>query len=100
MKQRQTDLRGYFDSGALGFTADGGVAVRDAGAIPLRDRNRVKALVVQESQDRRALYRAIAQANGHPEWEERIRELFATRWVEEAPGGWWYQTGAGDWKQK
>ncbi|MEJ2612714.1 MAG: DUF1318 domain-containing protein, partial [Candidatus Thiodiazotropha sp.] len=37
--------------------------------------------------------------NGHPEWEESIREIFARVWVEEAPKGYWYQAKGG-WKKK
>ena len=42
----------------------------------------------------------IATANGHPEWEADIRGTFAERWIANARAGWYYKTGAGDWKQK
>jgi len=29
-----------------------------------------------------------------------IRKTFAQRWIANAPGGWWYQDGGGNWKQK
>jgi len=50
----------------VGLTADGFVAVRDASAVPLSERQAVNALVTAENQDRRALYSEIARANGHP----------------------------------
>ena len=46
------------------------------------------------------VYREIAVANGHPEWEQQIRETFARQWVSSARGGWWYQDAGGAWKQK
>lgn len=92
-------LRGGFDSGALGFTADGMVAVRDAGKLELKDRVAVNAAVADDNRDRKAVYREIAVANGHPEWEAQIREVFARQWVASAKSGWWYQSG-GAWKQK
>lgn len=92
-------LRGGFDSGALGFTADGMVAVRDAGKLELKDRVAVNAAVADDNRDRKAVYREIAMANGHPEWEAQIREVFARQWVASAKSGWWYQSG-GAWKQK
>lgn len=92
-------LRGGFDSGALGFTADGMVAVRDAGKLELKDRVAVNAAVADDNRDRKAVYREIAVANGHPEWEAQIREVFARQWVASAKAGWWYQSG-GAWKQK
>ena len=61
---------------------------------------RVQQLVAEENRDRNALYAEIARANGHPEWESEIRSTFARRWVDNAPGGWWYQDAAGVWKRK
>lgn len=92
-------LRPHFDSGALGFTEDGLVVVRDAAAIALKDRVPVNTAVADENRDRKAVYREIAVANGHPEWEGQIRTVFAKQWVDSAKSGWWYQRG-GAWKQK
>ncbi len=100
MKQRfDSALRPHFDSGALGFTEDGLVVVRDAAALALKDRVPVNTAVADENRDRKAVYREIAVANGHPEWEGQIRSVFAKQWVDSARGGWWYQRG-GAWKQK
>ncbi len=100
MEQRfDNALRPHFDSGALGFTEDGLVVVRDAAALALKDRVPVNTAVADENRDRKAVYREIAVANGHPEWEAQIRGLFAKQWVDSARGGWWYQRG-GAWKQK
>jgi uncharacterized protein YdbL (DUF1318 family) len=100
MEQRfDSQLRAHFDSGALGFTEDGLVVVRDAAAIPLKDRVPVNNAVADENRDRKAVYREIAVANGHPEWEGQIRSVFAKQWVSSARSGWWYQQG-GAWKQK
>lgn len=92
-------LRPHFDSGALGFTADGLVVVRDAASLPLKDRVAVNAAVADDNRDRKAVYREVAVANGHPEWEAQIRDVFARQWVASARPGWWYQQG-GAWKQK
>jgi len=100
MKQRNAHLRPYYASGAIGFTRAARIAVRDAGAIPLKERNRVKKLVAAENRDRDALYREIAAANGHPEWEKQIRDTFARTWVEKADRGWWYQDAGGAWRRK
>jgi uncharacterized protein YdbL (DUF1318 family) len=92
-------LRRHFDSGALGFTGNGEVAVRDASKIALPDRVKVNQAVADQNRDARAVYREIAVANKHPEWESQIREVFAKQWVASAKSGWWYQSG-GSWKQK
>jgi uncharacterized protein YdbL (DUF1318 family) len=99
MEGRHGSLSKYYGSGAVGFTADGMVEVRDQNAIPLPERNQARQLVADENKDRAALYAAIAKANGHPEWEAEIRETFAKRWIAKAQGGWWYKD-AGGWKQK
>jgi uncharacterized protein YdbL (DUF1318 family) len=101
MAQRfQGTLQPHFDSGALGFGKDGLVVVRDAGLLPLKDRVAVNAAVADDNRDRKALYREIAVANNHPEWEAQIRETFARQWVASARKGWWYQAADGSWKQK
>lgn len=93
-------LQGFLDSGAAGFANDGNVAVRDATAAPLAQRAQLKPTVAAENADRAALYRAIAAANGHPEWESQIRKTFAKTWVERAHAGWYYQDASGAWKRK
>ena len=92
-------LRKGFDSGALGFTSDGLITVRDAGKLELKDRVAMNAAVADDNRDRKAVYREVAVANGHPEWESQIRDVFARQWVDSARAGWWYQSGGG-WKQK
>jgi uncharacterized protein YdbL (DUF1318 family) len=99
MKSRHDVLKPFYDSGAIGLTDDGYITVHDAKAIALKDRNKVNGLIADENKDRKALYAEIARANGHPEWEDDIRQTFAKRWISNASGGWWYKQG-GSWKQK
>jgi uncharacterized protein YdbL (DUF1318 family) len=96
----QSTLQAHFDKGALGLTRDGMIAVRDAAALPLSARAAVNQAVADDNRDRDAVYREIAVANGHPEWEQEIRETFARQWIERAHGGWYYQDSAGAWKRK
>lgn len=99
MQARHGQLAGFYASGAVGLTRDGLVAVRDANAVPLKDRQAVNGLVSAENNDRNALYKEITTANGHPEWEAEVRSTFAQRWAQKAQGGWWYQD-AGGWAKK
>lgn len=92
-------LRAHFDSGALGFAGDGTIVVRDAAKLAIKDRVAVNAAVADDNRDRKAVYREIAVANGHPEWENQIRDVFARQWIASARAGWWYQSG-GSWQQK
>jgi len=100
MQQRHAQLAPHYSSGAVGVTRDGLVALRDAAAVPLPQRAQVNALVAAENQDRLALYREIARANGHPEWERDIRAKFGERWIAKAAGGWWVQDAGGNWRRK
>jgi len=96
----QSLLAPLFDSGALGFSNDGMVVLRDPSKVPLAQRTSANQAVAEENRDRAAVYREIAVANGQPGWEPQIRQTFAREWVAQARGGWWYQDSSGSWKQK
>jgi uncharacterized protein YdbL (DUF1318 family) len=100
MQSRHAQLAGFYGSGAVGLTRDGNIALRDANAVPLAQRQQVNSLVAAENQDRAALYREIARANGKPEWENDIRATFGQRWIEKAQPGWYYQNASGAWTRK
>lgn len=100
MQARHGRLAPHYASGALGLTRDGGIALRDANAVALAERQAVNGLVADENRDRAGLYREIARANGHPEWEAEVRSTFAQRWIDKAAGGWWVQNAGGAWVRK
>jgi uncharacterized protein YdbL (DUF1318 family) len=96
----ENTLKAMLDSGAIGFTRDGLVALRDAGKVPLARRAQLNAAIADENRDRNALYREIASANNHPEWAAQIRATFAQGWIRHARAGWYYQDASGAWKRK
>ncbi len=101
MKQRfESILAGYCASGVVGFTRDGLVAVRDSAGVALGARAALNTAVADENRDRNAVYREIALANGHAEWEGQIRDAFAKQWIEHARTGWYYQDAGGAWRKK
>lgn len=100
MKQRFSSLEPYYNSGAIGLAADATIEIRDRNLVPLAERNRVRQLAADENADRNRLYREIAQANGHPEWEGQVRDTFAERWIARARSGWYYRNENGEWTQK
>ncbi|WP_420467262.1 YdbL family protein [Panacagrimonas sp.] len=100
MEARFPLLAPHYESGALGLGSDGYIALRDAAAVPLSSRNQVRAWIANENADRASLYREIAMANGQPQWETQIRRVFADRWIERAPAGWWVLETNGAWRQK
>lgn len=100
MEKRFKKLKPFYENGGVGMTNNGLIAVRDLNQIALKNRKKASGLVAEENRDRKALYREIARANGHPEWEADIRETFASRWISNAPAGWWYQNASGNWQTK
>ncbi|UXI69669.1 YdbL family protein [Tahibacter amnicola] len=101
MKQRfDTTLTKAFAAGTIGMTGNGLVAMRDAASVPLSERAALTQALADENRDRAAVYREIAVANGHPEWESQIQSTFARQWIERARPGWYYQDPTGSWKQR
>ncbi|MBF0368304.1 MAG: YdbL family protein [Magnetococcales bacterium] len=94
------ELRPFFHSGAVGIDKRGDLTVRSESGLSLKDRSRLRRLIKADNQDRESLYREIAQANGHPEWNSDIRDRFARQWREQAHSGWWVQLSDGQWQQK
>jgi uncharacterized protein YdbL (DUF1318 family) len=100
LRDHHQQLAPYYETGAVGLTREGTVAIRDANLVPLAQRANVNAQISGTNQDRGELYREIARANAHPEWEGDIRTTFAQRWIERAKPGWYYQDANGNWVQK
>lgn len=101
MKQRfDSVLTKALAAGSVGLTRDGLVAVRDASAVPLAERAAINQAVAEENRDRKAVYREIANGNGHPEWEAQIQSTFAAQWIQQARPGWYHQDATGAWKQR
>ena len=100
LRDHHQQLAPFYESGAIGLTREGTVALRDANLVPLAQRAQVNAQVTGSNSARNELYREIARANGHPEWEKDIRTTFAQRWIERAKPGWYYQDANGNWVQK
>lgn len=101
LKDLEAKLAPYKKSGAIGYDARTGLLdMRDLGLISLKERNEVKKLMAEDNDVRNSLYKEIAAANKHPEWEQNIRETFARVWIDEMPSGAWYKDRNGAWKQK
>lgn len=100
MRERHAQLKPFLENGAVGLTRDGGMALRDANAVPLPQRAAANSLVAAENADRSSLYKEIAVANSKPEWEGEIRNTFAQRWIDRAQPGWYVQNAQNQWVKK
>lgn len=99
-ERHRNQLAEWYEAGAIGLSRQGLVEIRDRSAVSLADRRNLERVVSDENADRNAVYREIAVANGHPEWESDIRETFARQWIANARSGWYYQGADGEWTRK
>jgi uncharacterized protein YdbL (DUF1318 family) len=96
----RSTLKALLESGAIGFTHNGDVAIHDASKIPLPQRASVNQAIAAENADRAELYKQIGVANGHPEWAQSMRETFAKRWISRAKSsGYYYKDASGNWQR-
>jgi len=101
MKERyDSSLKTYLDNAVIGFSNQGFIEILDAKSLGLKDRQKAKKLVADENRDRKALYRELAVANGHADWEESIQNVFVKTWRDQAHSGWKFQDAEGVWQTK
>ncbi len=98
--ERHAQFEPHYRAGAIGFTYNGFVAVRDPALIPADALVKIVRLVTEENKDRETMYREIARANGRPDWEPQMQQIFGSRWIKRAPLGWYLRDSRGDWMKK
>jgi uncharacterized protein YdbL (DUF1318 family) len=100
-KERLPKLQPLYAAGTIGIDRDGNLVLRSTEGMSLQAKQEVSKLVAAENTDRASLYREIAVANDLPASDvARIQKIFAKRWIDEAPAGWWYQDDEGRWVKK
>ncbi|MDR1350263.1 MAG: YdbL family protein [Zoogloeaceae bacterium] len=100
LKARFAQIKPLLENGILGMTQEGKLAVRDPASTPLAERQNIARLIAGDANDKAALYREIARANGHPEWEQQIADTIRERMSRRIPAGWWVQDADGKWSQR
>lgn len=95
--QRFALLEPLLNTGMVGLTHDGLLAICSSGERKGAPSPEAERLVEEENKDRNALYREIARANGHPEWEDDLRAMFGRRFIERSRAGWFHRDAAGLW---
>jgi hypothetical protein len=69
---RYSLLTEHFESGQIGFTHDGLIALREPGALPQAMRAALELLVSEDNKDRGTMYREIAHQRP-ADWESNLR---------------------------
>jgi uncharacterized protein YdbL (DUF1318 family) len=101
MAARFPQLQALYAKGAIGEGNNGLLAVRDTGALSLKEKADVSRLVEQENADRRALYGEIIKANKlDASTLPEVQRLFANSWRGQSSPGWWIQRDDGQWAKK
>lgn len=101
MASRFPQLQPLYGKGAIGETNNGLVAIRDTGALSLKEKADVNRLVDQENADRQALYAEIIRANNLDLGRlAEVQKLFANSWRDKSSPGWWIQSDSGQWGKK
>jgi hypothetical protein len=81
MKERFKMLKPWFDQQVLKEGDDGYVVIAQTGGLGLKEKNEIRKLVDAENSDRKALYRAVAEAlQIDPGQIDRIGRIFAEQW--------------------
>jgi len=97
----QQQLKPYFESGVLGLTNNGQIAIRDASGVPLKEKATLNNLVNQQNKDWMSLYEEIARANKlGSDAVPKLQKTFADQLRAKAQAGHWIQTDAGAWVKK
>jgi uncharacterized protein YdbL (DUF1318 family) len=101
LANRFPQLQPLYAKGAIGETSTGLIAVRDTGALSLKEKADLNRLVEQENADRQALYTEIIRANSlDPGQLGEVQRLFANSWRDKSAPGWWVQQNNGQWGRK
>ena len=101
MANRFPQLQPLYGKGAIGETNTGLLAIRETGALSLKEKADVNRLVEQENADRQALYTEIIRANNlDPSNLSEVQRLFANSWRGKSSPGWWVQSDSGEWSKK
>ena len=101
LKQRDPQLRPYFDGGNIGEGKDGLLIIRNMDGLNLKKKNVLKSLVASINKERKELYAEVAKAlKVDPSQINRVAQEFAQVWQQYSRGGWYIQLANGTWKQK
>ena len=101
MAGRFPQLQPFYGKGAVGETNNGLVALRDTGALSLKEKADVNRLVSEENRDRTALYTEIIKANNIDMGQlPEVQKIFANSWRGKSAAGWWIQQDNGQWAKK
>ena len=97
MHARFPQLKEVLETGQLGLTEDGDVAIPEATASTPE----LTALMRAENRDRAVLYTAMSVAVGHGRhWRPYNDASFGAEWQKQAPSGWWLRNAEGAWYRK
>ncbi len=101
LKDKEPLLKPFFDQGNIGEANNGILEIRSEEGLSLKDKAELRRLTKEVNGERENLYAEVAKALNIEESQiPRIRKIFANRWIENSPPGWWVQQDDGEWIRK
>jgi uncharacterized protein YdbL (DUF1318 family) len=101
LKDKEPLLKPFFDQGHIGEANNGMIQIRSEEGLSLKDKAELRRLTKEVNSERETLYAEVAKALNIEESQvPRIQKIFARRWIENSPPGWWIQNDDGEWIRK
>lgn len=100
LKNKFAELSRFFDTGVVGYTNNGFVAIKDLNAAAVKDKITAKKLVASVNSNLKQLYKERAKADGNAAWAKKYQDIYSKDWIKKAKKGWWYQKSNGSWTKK
>ncbi|NDV22910.1 DUF1318 domain-containing protein [Desulfovibrio sp. JC022] len=91
----------YYNSGNIGINNEGYVQIINKKGLNIKQTAGLRRLVSQDNDTRDQLYTEVAASMNIPGSEiGKVKAIFAEKWQEGAPSGWFIQTQSGKWQKK
>ncbi|GAB4159690.1 MAG: hypothetical protein Kow00107_08110 [Planctomycetota bacterium] len=90
----------FYDKGNVGEKIDGYVDIRNNDGLDIKQKAELKKLVNAENEDRKTLYKLVAEINKVPDDIDKVAKIFAKKFREKAKSTHWVQDDNGKWMTK
>ncbi|TIH13260.1 DUF1318 domain-containing protein [Marinifilum sp. JC120] len=91
----------YYNSGNIGINNEGYVQIINKDGLNIKQTAALRRLVSQDNDTRDQLYTEVAASMNIAGSEiGKVKAIFAEKWQEGAPSGWFIQSQSGKWQRK
>ncbi|WP_319764557.1 DUF1318 domain-containing protein [Maridesulfovibrio sp.] len=91
----------FYNAGNIGINKEGYIQIINKDGLNIKQTANLRRLISQDNNTREQLYTEVAASMNIPGSEiGKVKAIFAEKWQQGAPSGWFIQTANGNWKQK